>query len=316
MGLSNARLVRPAHAAAAVLLGFVSIAFVATPAQAATVDLVKEREWASGHVGKVTVRNPGPAAITSWRVEFDLPAGTSVANAWSAALTRSGSHYTFTNLRWNGTIAAGASTSFGFLARGSGDAVNCTVDGEPCAGLPPLDVTPPTTPTGAGYRVDGTSWSFSWNPSTDDTGVVGYEFFGNDGVSSTTTNTTVPLGDSPPSTGTIFGLRAVDAAGNASPAVAIAFRGDISAPTEPANLRISGPVQGYLPVTWDAARDDIVVAGYEVYLDDILVSNVGNTKAYVPYSGYGVYKVGVRAYDSMRRFSATIELSVAIDPPR
>jgi hypothetical protein len=313
MSLSGRRLVRPAHVAAAVLLGLASIAFLPTAAHAATADVVKQRQWSSGYTGEVTVRNPGPAAITSWRVEFDLPAGTSVASAWSAAFTRSGSHYTFTSLRWNGRLAPGASTSFGFVARGTGDPANCTVNADPCAGLPALDVTPPSTPNA---RVVTTpSWAVVWDPSTDDTGVVGYEVFGPAGTSYTTTNTTIPLSNPPP-LDTAFGIRAVDAAGNASPAAPVVIgRFDISPPTAPANLRIAAPAQGHLAVGWDASSDDLLVVGYEVYLNDVLVRNVGNTKAYVPYSGYGIYKVGVRAYDMMGRFSPTTELSLAIDPP-
>ncbi|MGN9906025.1 hypothetical protein ACTMTJ_00570 [Phytohabitans sp. LJ34] len=178
----------------------------------------------------------------------------------------------------------------------------------------PLDVTPPTTPIG-GFRVDGTAWSLTWSPSTDDTRVVGYEIFGNDGVSATTTSTSIPLGNTPPSTGATHAIRAVDAAGNASPAMIATFRFDISAPSAPTNLRISGPARGFLQVGWDASRDDIAVKGYEVYLNDTLVRNVGNTKAYVPYSGYGIYRVSVRAYDMMNRFSPATELSLAIDPP-
>lgn len=294
-------------------MGLASIALLPTPAHSATADVVKQREWSTGYVGQVTVRNPGPAAITSWRVEFDLPSGTSVTNAWGAALTRSGSRYAFANLRWNGGLAPGGSTSFGFLARGIGDPLDCTVNADPCAGAPPLDVTPPSTPNAR--LVVSPSWAVVWDPSTDDTGVVGYEVFGRSGAGFTTTNTSFPLSNPPP-TDTVYGIRAVDAAGNASPAaVVVVGPFDIVAPTAPTNLRIAAPTQGYLPVGWDASKDDLVVAGYEVYLDDVLVTSVGNTRAYVPYHGYGTYKVGVRAYDVMRRFSPITEVSIAIDPP-
>lgn len=178
---------------------------------------------------------------------------------------------------------------------------------------PPLDVSPPSMPNAR--LVLDPSWAIVWDPSTDDTGVVGYEVFGRSGSGFTTTNTRIPLAN-PPSTDTVYGIRAVDAAGNASPAaVVVVGPFDIAAPTAPTNLRISGPTQGYLPVAWDASRDDLVVAGYEVRLNDVLVTTVGNTRAYVPYSGYGVYRVSVRAYDMMRRFSPYTEVSLAIDPP-
>jgi hypothetical protein len=180
----------------------------------------------------------------------------------------------------------------------------------------PLDVTPPTTPTGATFRVEGSTWSVVWNPSTDDTAVVGYEIFGKLGTGWTTTNTGFVLGNRPPSSYSVYAIRALDAAGNASPAALVMVGpGDISAPEAPANLRVSGPAQGYLSVGWDVSWDDVVVLGYEVYLNDTLVRRVGNTRAYVPFSGCGIYKVGVRAFDVMGRFSPISELSLAIDPP-
>lgn len=301
-------------------MGLASIALLPSAAHAATAEVVKQHVWSSGYVGKVTVRNPGPATITSWRVEFELPAGTSVADAWGATLSRSGSRYTFVNLRRNGTVAVGASTSFGFRARGTGEPANCTVNGEPCAGRPPLDVTPPGTPV---VRVTGLppSLVLSWDPPQDDTGVVGYEVYRQGGATLyTTTNTSIPLGNPLPADG-IRCVRAVDAAGNASPGSCfILAHGDTASPAAPPNLRISAPVQGYLPVSWEPSWDDVVVLGYEVYLNDVLVSTVGNTKSYVPYSGPGVYKVGVRAFDTMYRsppmgFSPMTELTIAIDPP-
>jgi hypothetical protein len=181
------------------------------------------------------------------------------------------------------------------------------------ASPPPPDVTPPSQPDAR--LVASPSWAIVWDPSTDDTGVVGYEVFGPSGQVSTITTTTIPLRN-PPSLDTVIGIRAVDAAGNASPAdVVVIGRFDIGSPSAPTNLRISGPAQGYLQVSWDASGDDILVAGYEVFLGGALVTTVGNTTAYVPYSGYGVYQVGVRAYDMMGRRSATTELGIAIDPP-
>lgn len=43
-----------------------------------------------------------------------LPSGTSVTSAWDADVTSSGTHWTAKNKSYNGTLAAGASVSFGF----------------------------------------------------------------------------------------------------------------------------------------------------------------------------------------------------------
>ncbi|MGC4861698.1 cellulose-binding domain-containing protein [Micromonospora sp. DT41] len=133
-------------AVAGLIAGTVAIA--ATPASAATAVFSVTNSWGSGYQGQVTVTNNTSAQITSWRVEFDLPAPSSISQSWNAQQTTSGSRYTFTNVSWNGTLAAGASTSFGFLVDGSGTPVNCTVNGAACAGgPPPTPTTPaPTTP--------------------------------------------------------------------------------------------------------------------------------------------------------------------------
>ncbi|MCZ7374773.1 cellulase family glycosylhydrolase [Micromonospora sp. WMMC250] len=118
----------------------------ATPASAATAVFSVTNSWGNGYQGQVTVTNDTSTQITGWRVEFDLPSSSSVSQSWNAQQTTSGSRYTFTNVSWNGTLAAGASTSFGFLVNGTGTPLNCTVNGASCAGGTPPTTPPPTTP--------------------------------------------------------------------------------------------------------------------------------------------------------------------------
>ncbi|MFE9188220.1 cellulase family glycosylhydrolase [Micromonospora sp. NPDC007208] len=132
-------------AVAGLLAGGVALV-AATPASAATAVFAVTNNWGNGYQGQVTVTNDTSAPITSWRVEFDLPSSSTVSQSWNAQQTTSGSHYTFANVSWNGTLAAGASTSFGFLVNGTGTPLNCTVNGASCAGGPPPTTPPPTTP--------------------------------------------------------------------------------------------------------------------------------------------------------------------------
>ncbi|MCG5454308.1 cellulase family glycosylhydrolase [Micromonospora sp. PSH03] len=132
-------------AVAGLLAGGVALV-AATPAAAATAVFSVTNNWGNGYQGQVTVTNDTSAPITSWRVEFDLPSSSTVSQSWNAQQSTSGSHYTFANVSWNGTLAAGASTSFGFLVNGTGTPVNCTVNGASCAGGPPPTTPPPTTP--------------------------------------------------------------------------------------------------------------------------------------------------------------------------
>ena len=95
---------------------------------------VKTSDWGSGWEGRFTVTNGGTSTISSWRVEFDLPAGTGVGSYWDALLTSSGNHHTFANREYNGSLAPGASASFGFIGTGPGSPQNCRVNGLNCGG--------------------------------------------------------------------------------------------------------------------------------------------------------------------------------------
>ena len=111
-----------------------------------TASFVKTSDWGTGWEGKYTITNGGGATVNGWSLSFDLPSGTTVGTYWDALLTSSGQRYTFTNRSWNGTIAPGASVSFGFLGGGSGVPANCQLNGAACGGGTPPTTPPPTTP--------------------------------------------------------------------------------------------------------------------------------------------------------------------------
>ncbi|MEH1027308.1 cellulose binding domain-containing protein [Micromonospora profundi] len=131
-----------------VLAATLGAAWVALPAFAAgpTASFVKTAEWGAGWEGKYTITNGGSSTINGWNLVFDLPSGTTLGSYWDALLTSAGQRRTFTNRSWNGSIAPGASVSFGFLASGSGSPTGCQLNGAPCGGGTPPTTPPPTTP--------------------------------------------------------------------------------------------------------------------------------------------------------------------------
>jgi expansin (peptidoglycan-binding protein) len=72
--------------------------------------------WSGNFQGGVTVKNSGSTPITSWKVTWTFANGQVVNQSWSATVTQSGTAVTATPAAWNGALAAGASTTFGFLA--------------------------------------------------------------------------------------------------------------------------------------------------------------------------------------------------------
>jgi cellulase/cellobiase CelA1 len=88
---------------------------VAAPQLAATMVLYST--WATGYCTNVTIKNTRSQAITSWKVLFNL--GNATFNSqWDAVFSQSGSTLTATNRSYNGSLAAGASTTFGFCTQG------------------------------------------------------------------------------------------------------------------------------------------------------------------------------------------------------
>ncbi|MEV4709562.1 glycoside hydrolase family 9 protein [Actinoplanes sp. NPDC049316] len=70
-------------------------------------------DWSSGFTATVTVTN-GPTAVTGWTLTFAYAAGQKVTQAWSAEVTQAGTQVTARNTAYNGTLAPGATVSFGF----------------------------------------------------------------------------------------------------------------------------------------------------------------------------------------------------------
>ncbi|MFF9034995.1 glycosyl hydrolase family 18 protein [Streptomyces sp. NPDC014892] len=180
---------------ATLLLPLAGLVGLATPAQAATeatATYAKPQDWGSGFEGKWTVKNTGTTTISSWTVEWDFPSGTTVTSAWDADVTSSGTHWTAKNKSWNGTLAPGASVSFGFNGSGSGSPANCKLNGASCDGGPsvPGDAAPsaPGTPTTS--DVTDTSVKLSWRAATDDKGVKNYDVLRGGTKVATVTGTT------------------------------------------------------------------------------------------------------------------------------
>ena len=79
--------------------------------------------WGGGFQGEVTV-TAGSAAISGWTVTVTWPSGQSISQLWGGVL--SGNQVT--NAAWNGSLAAGGSTQFGFIGSGNAAApsLSCT----------------------------------------------------------------------------------------------------------------------------------------------------------------------------------------------
>jgi endo-1,4-beta-xylanase len=70
-------------------------------------------QWAGGFQATVTVQN-GSTPRSAWQVGWAFTGGQTITQLWNASYTQTGSAVTARNLSYNGTLAANASTTFGF----------------------------------------------------------------------------------------------------------------------------------------------------------------------------------------------------------
>lgn len=187
------------------------------------------------------------------------------------------------------------------------------------------DTEPPTAPSGLAVTGQtSTSVSLSWNASTDNVGVTGYEVYVNGAStpSATTTGATnATVSGLAPNTTYSFTVKARDAAGNVS-----AASGAVSAttaedapdnepPTAPSGLTVTGKTSTSVSLAWTASADNVGVAGYDVYRDGALAGTTASTA----YTASGLapgttYVFTVKARDAAGNVSADSNaLSVTTD---
>ena len=79
------------------------------------IDLILESDWGSGALFNVVIKNVSDTPVNGWQISMDLP--FDLDTIWSAVLVdEAGDRLTLGNAQWNGDIAPGQSTDFGFIA--------------------------------------------------------------------------------------------------------------------------------------------------------------------------------------------------------
>jgi cellulose 1,4-beta-cellobiosidase len=179
------RVLRATAAVAAAVLASATLIAVAaqSPAAAAStcaVNYTVESQWNTGFSVNITITNNGPA-VSSWDLAWTFGGDQQITDLWSGVLTQSGENVSVANESYNGSIASGGNTSFGFNGSYSGtDATPAqfTLNGQVCSGGSGGTTTsssPSTTPssTGTGSTSPSPSTSASSTPTGPATGSCG-----------------------------------------------------------------------------------------------------------------------------------------------
>ena len=147
------------------------------------------------------------------------------------------------------------------------------------ARLGPVADSPPTVPANlAATTPSPYSVSLTWDASTDDLGVAGYDLFRDGSLYQSLGNVLAYADTVAESSSHTYAVRARDTSGNRSALTAAvpATTPADNPPTVPTNLAWTAPSRTSVVLTWTASTDDVGVAGYDVYRDSALLVSLGN----------------------------------------
>ncbi|WP_248906342.1 GEVED domain-containing protein [Flavobacterium sp. K5-23] len=185
-----------------------------------------------------------------------------------------------------------------------------------------IDNTAPTTPTAlSASGTTETTTNLSWNASTDDVAVTGYDVYRGTTLMATVTTTTYNVTGLTASTAYTFSVKAKDAAGNISASsnvinvtTAAPFV-DTIAPTAPSSLAASGTTTTTTNLTWTASTDNVGVTDYDVYQGTTLIATVNTTTYNVSgLTAATAYSFSVKAKDAAGNISASSNVANVTTP--
>jgi len=185
------------------------------------------------------------------------------------------------------------------------------------------DSEAPCAPLNLSANVVFTSVELSWLPAMDNTGVSAYNVYQDSILIATTPNTAYAISGLTPLTDYVFGVSAVDEAGNESlPTTLKVTSGDdetpdTTPPTAPGNLQGTASSNAVL-VSWEASTDDRKVAGYVVLVDGVLEDSVSESTLSIFIDGLDpltLYTFEVYAFDAAGNNSGLGEVTLSTTAP-
>ncbi|HYF84254.1 MAG TPA: fibronectin type III domain-containing protein [Clostridia bacterium] len=138
-----------------------------------------------------------------------------------------------------------------------------------------------------------TSISLTWESSTDNVGIKGYEVYRNEKKVASTSAAYYECKRLTPGTAYTFYIKAHDKAGNYSSQsnrVSANTVSDKAAPSQPSGLEASSVTVTEVNLTWSPSSDNVKVKGYDIFRDGVKIGTTSKTgylnKSLIPGKSY------------------------------
>lgn len=177
--------------------------------------------------------------------------------------------------------------------------------------VPPApDTEAPSVPQGLIANViSATQINLSWNASTDNVGVTGYNIYRDGTKIGSTSSLNYSNSGLTQSTTYSYRVEAYDAAGNSALSAAVTAATpaapDAQAPSTPSGLSATAVSATRIDLSWNASTDNVGVVGYKIFRDGTQIATTSSTS----FSDNGLspatsYSYRISAYDAANNESA------------
>jgi chitodextrinase len=257
-----------------------------------TVDAFDQAGNHSAESLPVSVTTPDEPPTTPTGLSADASSGTQVDLSWNAS-TDNNAVAGYTIYRDGTSLATVSGSTLTYTDAGvqTGVTYSYSVDAFDDAGnhstqSSPVSVTipdqPPSTPDGlTASAVSATQVDLAWNASTDNTTVAGYTVFRDGAPLATVSGSTLTYSDTTVQSGFTYSyaVDAYDDGGNhssLSSSVSVTTP-DIVPPSVPDGLSAAASSASQVDLTWNAATDNVGIAGYTIYRDGAVLTTTTET---------------------------------------
>ena len=186
-----------------------------------------------------------------------------------------------------------------------------------------VDTTKPSSPSEVAVgKITHNSAEVTWQESTDNVGVTGYNIYLNNKLVNTSPVTELRCELTALEAETEYQVKveALDEAGNTSVSDPISFTTktapDNEAPTAPGGVAVSSITDNSAVVSWTASTDNVGVAGYNIYLNDNKINALPVTELQFQLTGLAAeteYQVRIEAVDGAGNTSSSGSISFATE---
>lgn len=207
--------------------------------------------------------------------------------------------------------------SYSFQVKARDKAGNCSAQSNTAVVAAPADTAAPSAPAGLkAVSVSVSEVNLTWSPASDNVAVKSYDIMRDGTKIGTSAKTSYSNKGLFPDKTYSYTIRAVDISGNQSKSslpLDIATEADSHAPSAPTQLKATAVKGSSVSLSWDAAKDNGKVSGYQIYCNDIVIgTSVSASKVIkIPFSP-GQYKLWVKAFDQSANLSGNSNMVTAV----